>query len=670
MSEVVPAAHAGFLKKVGGGVMGRQQERYFELRGPFLFYYLQKPASASEKPRGRIDTTGTVISDEPNKDPFAFTISGPHLPRVYKLISSEARERRYWVDALKKASKRRKASGSSQGRQPPAQPAQKPEAQAGLALPEKLTKPQWEWQDDSTFWLLFDPADSDTIEGMYVLYSSVFKAGAGSTPFFTKDLTWNRKFQTQYQYDFSLMQQVNTDSKRVRHLRRTEVQSCSRGHKMTERDDSIVTCSYCCKHAASKTFHCSACEEVRCAHCAGLVAVLQQLTPEEFIRCFKRLSQMQIETLKSDTATSAMLKRDNLGVVWTSHSDVGRTFGEATGKNMTDVTLFAVPPASQDGRECEIVPFPAVRAPNYADPVDILPTTEALKFKARDLTGKLRIINLMQFLETIGEFIGGLGRSANWKDPIDATPMQQSTQFSIIPVPSGSTEVGVGTTGSRCTNLHIVIGPHGEIGWAPEKPGMQKIYFRDGKGEELRTIRLVPEKRKEVAKAFFKVQVRDETVEEERERYKNVENALLHLQIAMDGVPGVERVTGFRPSSYASASSPADQVPLPPSPSPSGSGPPSPAAARPATPPVAVFSARSILRPATHPTAGLAAAPAVTIGRGRPPTPPTPARPATPPAVTIGRLTPSTPPARPATPPAVTIGRLTPSTPPARPATP
>eukprot|EP00756_Hemistasia_phaeocysticola_P022757 Hpha_TRINITY_DN15851_c4_g2::TRINITY_DN15851_c4_g2_i1::g.191494::m.191494 len=490
----------------------------------------------------------------------------------------------------------------------------------GITL--KLTKPQWEWQDDSTYWLLFDPEDSAVIEGLY-------RSCGCTTSAYTKDLTWNKRFQTQYKYDFSMMRQQNMDSKRVRDLRRTEVQCCSLGHTMTERDGTVVTCSYCSKQCAGISFHCSVCEEARCAQCAGAEIALQNFsTPEEFIRCFKLLSQRQTGTLESDTATSAMLKRDNLGVVWTSHSDVGRTFGEATGKNMTDVTLFAVPPASPDGKEREVVPFPAVRAPNYADPVDILPTTKALKFQVRDLTGKLRTVNLMQFLEEIGEFIGGLGRSANWKDPIDDTPMQQSTQFSVIPVPSGSTEVGVGATGSRCTNLHVVIGPGGEIGWAREKRGMQKIYFRDSKGEELRTIRLVPEQRKEVAKAFFKVQVRDETVQEEGERYKNAQNALLHLQIAMDGVPQVDCVANSRPSSYAPVSSPADQVQAP--------VPPDPVAAPSAAVPVHSPADQEQAPVPPDPVAAPSAAFSADAGRSDPPPPaavppPTAASPAAPP---------------------------------------
>eukprot|EP00756_Hemistasia_phaeocysticola_P018245 Hpha_TRINITY_DN15583_c3_g11::TRINITY_DN15583_c3_g11_i1::g.104025::m.104025 len=399
-------------------------------------------------------------------------------------------------------------------------------------MPSARTMPQWEWQDDGTTWTPFHTTDSGVIEKAYLTCGT-------KKPFLTKDLTWNRQFGTQYKYDFSLMRQQNMDSKRVRYLRRTEVQCCRRGHAMTKRDGATIKCTSCSKSSSGISFSCGPCKEIRCARCAGAETQLKTFsTPQEFLMCFRQLSATQTETLRADTATSAMLKRDDLSVVWTSHSDVGRTFKEATGQNTTDINFFAVAPSSSRGDDDrQLVPFPAVRAPNYADPVDILPNAGALKFQARSLTGELRDVDLTQFLARIGEFIGGLGNDANWADAIDDTPMQQSTQFSVIPTPSGATEVGVGATGNRCTNLHVIIGPGGEVGWAPEKPGMQKIYFRDGNGAELRAIRLVPEDRKEVAQAFFKVEVRDESVEEERERYKNAENRLLHLQIAMDGVP-------------------------------------------------------------------------------------------------------------------------------------
>jgi hypothetical protein len=62
-------------------------------------------------------------------------------------------------------------------------------------------------------------------------------------------------------------------------------------------------------------------------------------------------------------------------------------------------------------------------------------------------------------------------------------------------------------------NLHIIVGPSGDIGWKPETNGASRIYFR--KDEELVTVALVPEERKEVNKAFFKKKEKNETIEEE-----------------------------------------------------------------------------------------------------------------------------------------------------------
>jgi len=64
----------------------------------------------------------------------------------------------------------------------------------------------------------------------------------------------------------------------------------------------------------------------------------------------------------------------------------------------------------------------------------------------------------------------------------------------------------VAAFGQGNVNLHVIVGPDGDIGWAPEVPaGGKRIYFRSGDGKELRAISLVPEKRTTVKKQFFKV---------------------------------------------------------------------------------------------------------------------------------------------------------------------
>eukprot|EP01065_Artemidia_motanka_P021474 TRINITY_DN256_c0_g1_i12.p1 TRINITY_DN256_c0_g1~~TRINITY_DN256_c0_g1_i12.p1 ORF type:complete len:1100 (+),score=327.73 TRINITY_DN256_c0_g1_i12:58-3357(+) len=397
------------------------------------------------------------------------------------------------------------------------------------------TVPQWEWQDDGTTWTPFFPTDSVTVEAAY-------NAVKKEKPFYTKDLSWNRSFQTQYRYDFSLMQQTNMSSKRNRLLRRTEVPGCAKGHPLARQNGGGALCGGCGeKVSASEEYYtCRVCRGYdRCLGCSGQEVMLQSFrTPEQWRDCFKKLSHEQLSTLRGEPSVSAMLKREGLDIVWTSWSDVGRTFGEASGQNTTDVSFFAVAPDSRGAKDSDrFVPFPAIRAPNFLDEVDVVPSADELRFRARSKCGRVEQVTLKEFLARIGEFISGLGRP-RWDDGIDDTPLQQSSSFSVIPTPSGKTDVGIAVAGSRGTaNLHVIVGPGGEVGWAMEKKGAQKIFFRSGSdGSEMRSIQLVPEKRKEVTEAFFKVEVRDESVEEEKKRYEKTENRLLHLQIALDGV--------------------------------------------------------------------------------------------------------------------------------------
>eukprot|EP00756_Hemistasia_phaeocysticola_P022756 Hpha_TRINITY_DN15851_c4_g2::TRINITY_DN15851_c4_g2_i1::g.191498::m.191498 len=92
------------LTNAGKGLMGPEQQRYFQVRGRFLRCYEKKPASPSEEPRGRIDMTGIVVSEDP-KNPFGFTISGPLGPPICQfIVVGVGRERSHWVHALKAAS--------------------------------------------------------------------------------------------------------------------------------------------------------------------------------------------------------------------------------------------------------------------------------------------------------------------------------------------------------------------------------------------------------------------------------------------------------------------------------------------------------------------------------------------------------------------------------------
>lgn len=93
--------YAGMLKKLGGGMVSQKQDRYFELRGRYLYYYKKKPASATDREEaGSIDMQDTVISDDP-KNACGFNISGPKLPKTYQLFASSDSEKAGWVAALK-----------------------------------------------------------------------------------------------------------------------------------------------------------------------------------------------------------------------------------------------------------------------------------------------------------------------------------------------------------------------------------------------------------------------------------------------------------------------------------------------------------------------------------------------------------------------------------------
>jgi len=80
------------------------------------------------------------------------------------------------------------------------------------------------------------------------------------------------------------------------------------------------------------------------------------------------------------------------------------------GQNTTDMTFFAIapkvnrPPFTPYSSlpPSAFVPFPAVRAPNYFDTIDVLPSTQALTFLAKNRAGLSAKVTLMQFLTNIG----------------------------------------------------------------------------------------------------------------------------------------------------------------------------------------------------------------------------------------------------------------------------
>lgn len=415
-----------------------------------------------------------------------------------------------------------------------------------------LTKAWWEWQDNRTAWTSFPEADQATVEHLY-------KTSNGQ-PMDTADLSWNRGFNSMYRYDFNVMTQVNLDSGKKRLLRRREVPCCPKMHMLERKESTFnplsvpvafeyagdVVCAMCLANITQRKeayYHCSACKYDRCLSCQGDRVTLQSFASlADWRREFTALSRSQVDRLREDVAVRAQLEREGLNVIWRQWLDTERSFGSEEGKATTDITLFAMAPTkfrhpSYGQNDQDFINFPAVRSPNYCDEVDVVSNADGVKFDVKNRHGELvKGVTLRRFLAQLGQFISDLEPVANWNDPIDDTPLQTSSQFSIIPAPTGCADVGIAAFGHQCANLHIVIGPSGDLGWAAERPGAQRVFFRDASGQRLHAISLVPERREEVSAAFFKLETHDETVEEEKQRYESVQNCLIHLQITMDGV--------------------------------------------------------------------------------------------------------------------------------------
>eukprot|EP00929_Paragymnodinium_shiwhaense_P117603 TRINITY_DN8840_c0_g1_i1.p1 TRINITY_DN8840_c0_g1~~TRINITY_DN8840_c0_g1_i1.p1 ORF type:complete len:560 (-),score=139.54 TRINITY_DN8840_c0_g1_i1:260-1939(-) len=73
-------------------------------------------------------------------------------------------------------------------------------------------KAEWEWWSDDNEWCSFNPEDVDLLEKAFE---------AGITPFLTKDLGFNKEYQSLYIFDFDVMSQVNSDSGTSRKIQRT-----------------------------------------------------------------------------------------------------------------------------------------------------------------------------------------------------------------------------------------------------------------------------------------------------------------------------------------------------------------------------------------------------------------------------------------------------------------
>eukprot|EP01061_Rhynchopus_euleeides_P003291 TRINITY_DN12553_c0_g6_i1.p1 TRINITY_DN12553_c0_g6~~TRINITY_DN12553_c0_g6_i1.p1 ORF type:complete len:541 (+),score=224.93 TRINITY_DN12553_c0_g6_i1:156-1778(+) len=85
--------HEGILQKLGGGVIKRHQERWFELRKGVLHYY-------SAKPLGKVDLAGAAIDSQGS---HSWTISGPGMRHSYTLKGSNEGEKAVWMARLQQS---------------------------------------------------------------------------------------------------------------------------------------------------------------------------------------------------------------------------------------------------------------------------------------------------------------------------------------------------------------------------------------------------------------------------------------------------------------------------------------------------------------------------------------------------------------------------------------
>ena len=85
--------HEGNLQKLGGGVIRRHQERWFELRKGVLHYY-------SAKPLGKVDLAGAMIE---SLGSHSWVISGPGMRHPYTLKGQNEGEKAVWMARLQQS---------------------------------------------------------------------------------------------------------------------------------------------------------------------------------------------------------------------------------------------------------------------------------------------------------------------------------------------------------------------------------------------------------------------------------------------------------------------------------------------------------------------------------------------------------------------------------------
>ena len=99
-----PVQKSGFLSKMGGSVIRRNQTRWFDLRGRELYYYKEKPGIRNgDDPQsfaGCICLADVQLIEQSGK---ALTLSGKTLPHKYILTGKTNEEAAEWSRVLKKS---------------------------------------------------------------------------------------------------------------------------------------------------------------------------------------------------------------------------------------------------------------------------------------------------------------------------------------------------------------------------------------------------------------------------------------------------------------------------------------------------------------------------------------------------------------------------------------
>ncbi|RNF18144.1 rac serine-threonine kinase-like protein [Trypanosoma conorhini] len=97
------AEHAGYLQKTGGRFYKKNQTRYFELRGPNLYYWKRRPSTHDSPPMGSINLADARLIEDA-KDPRSWTIDGANIPKTFTLIACSEGQKKEWIEKMSNVS--------------------------------------------------------------------------------------------------------------------------------------------------------------------------------------------------------------------------------------------------------------------------------------------------------------------------------------------------------------------------------------------------------------------------------------------------------------------------------------------------------------------------------------------------------------------------------------